>query len=119
MTKDMNPLFKPDFIATVQMILYTGWISVYADPKGQVREYSVETDDNNILMLACDFFADRVEYSIIIDEEVIVCVPIMHNQKIHTPEEQIILSLFRLCTSQVIAQELRNRVLINSTKTRA
>ena len=105
MKQDKRLLLTSMQVSEIQNAINSGRVSVYADPSGNMREYSVIMPDDRTLSLDFNIYRDRCEYSIWIEEEEIAWVEVGIGAKKLTPTQSQILDLFRLCSNKVMWQE--------------
>ena len=105
MKQDEKLLLTSMQVSEIQNAINSGRVSVYADPSGNMHEYSVVMSDDRILTLDFNIYSTRCEYSIWIEEEEIAWVAIPNGTKGTTPPQSQILDLFRRCANKVIWQE--------------
>ncbi len=99
----------------VRSIIATNWVSVSYDPSGTLKEYDIITPENTVLNLEVSpTFGNGknhyFEYSIWLDETEIANVVVPRERTIYSPEEEIVLSFFEMCSNKVIWQEMQSRM---------
>ena len=105
MKQDEKLLLTSMQVSEIQNAINSGRVSVYADPSGKMREYSVVMPDDRTLTLDFNIYSTRCEYSVWIEEEEIAWVEVGIGAKKLTPSQSQILDLFRRCSNKVIWQE--------------
>lgn len=82
-----------------------GHISVWVAPNGQMREYQFFLQDDRCVLLRWDYLNMCCIYTIEIEDVEVVSVSIPHNHQIFSPEEKMVMDIFRVCSAQIILQE--------------
>ena len=113
----MDDFIDANLLALIRHSIRAGWISVFNDPHGDFKEYSVYLSNNDLLVLTRTMLSTSptetvYEYMISIGENDVVGAVVSTKDKIHSPEQQLVLELFCQCANQVVAQEMRG--LFNS-----
>lgn len=106
---------SPALYQTVRLSIDSGWVSVYVDPDGEFHEYTIMVGES-ALYLRRTYIGRDIEYMIEYDDHVVACITISSGAKAHTVSESEILQLFSLCSSRIIAQEMRTRILDSNQK---
>lgn len=96
--------------ALLKKIITTGAVSVFCDPDGIEKEYSIITHEGIMMTCTCTQTANNrnmpaCEYSIELNEVPVSKVVIPNKRTIYLPEEQSILDLFKMCSDKLIWQE--------------
>lgn len=97
----------------LQNMILTERVSVYSDPDGSYKEYSVISKHGSLLTMTCWTFDKNSKmpctgYIIEFDDILIKNVQIPRARNIYTPDEQIVLNLFKLCSNKILCQESQN-----------
>ncbi len=95
----------------IQNAIDAGWVSVFFDPSGQIKEYTVRIFDDMTLvagkyMSHNDGMRQYYDYEVTINGVEIFDVTIAENQKKYTPSEQEVLNLYKRLSNKVIFQEM-------------
>lgn len=112
----MNVISSDQELQTLlQKIISAGTVSVFIDPDGIMKEYSVITHDGVLLTCACMRTTNNknmlaYEYSVSLNENTVSTVIIPAGRTIYLPEEQSILNLIKMCSDKLIWQETKNRL---------
>ena len=119
MTKRQTFLLDSALFAKIQAAINSGWVSVYIDPDGMMREYTVFMPDDSLLCMTMEVSYDCCNYIISIDEEDIANVVVPGANKNADPVRDAVLKLFKICSSKVIWQEMNGQLMhMLSGKTR-
>lgn len=91
-------------------IIIAGTVSVFTDPDGEMKEYTVLTHDGKLLDCVCMSTVNETnmpayEYTIELNETPIYTALIPNKRTIYTPQEQTVLELFKMCSDKLIYQE--------------
>lgn len=101
--------------AIIRSIIMTGSISVYNDPSGTLKDYDIRMPDDTTLNLEISPTSGNgknhyFEYSIWLNDVEIANIVVPRERKIYSPEEEIVLSFFEMCSNRVIWQEMQSRL---------
>ncbi len=114
----MDKFIDKALLNLMRRTIRAGWISVYNDPYGDFKEYTVPLSNEELLVLSRTRLSTSpsetvYEYFISVGENDVAGVVVSTKDKLHTPAQQVVLELFYMCVQQIIAQEMRS--LLNSS----
>lgn len=119
MKENKKNLLDSALFAKIQAAINSGWVSVYIDPDGMMREYTVFMPDDSLLCMTIEVSYDCCNYIISIDEEDIANVDVSGGNKNADPVRDAVLKLFKICSGKVIWQEMNGQLMhMLSGKTR-
>ncbi|MBQ8294287.1 MAG: hypothetical protein IJX89_02790 [Alphaproteobacteria bacterium] len=107
----MNTYLDQDTLKLIQNAINAGWVSVYYDPSGQIKEYTTLIPGNLLLnaekyLAKDDGITQYYDYTIAIDDTIVAEATIPTNKKFYSPQEQDILSIYKQMSEKVIFQEM-------------
>lgn len=107
----MNTYLDQDTLKLIRNAINSGWVSVYYDPSGQIKEYATLMLGNLLLnaeqcLATNDGITQYYDYTIAIDNTIVAEATIPTNKKFYSPQEQDILSVYKQMSEKVIFQEM-------------
>lgn len=111
MKQDERLLLTSMQVSEIQNAINSGWVSVYIDPDGMMREYSIFMPDDRLLCMTIEVSYDCCNYIISIDGEDIANVVVSGANKNADPVRDAVLKLFKICSSKVIWQEMNGQLM--------
>ena len=92
-------------------------MSVVHEANEPIKQYSIDLSPEDLLTFSQSLIIEEytrkpfIEYAIDINGQEILTVYINPNTACFTPNEQIVINLFQMCSRQIIRQEMQSTML--------